>query len=388
MADETDLIVLPDALFDGEAEQPVADRAIVIRGGRIHDVTAASCAPAGRVLRASVAAPGFIDLQINGGGGVMFNDAPTRDTLRRMARAARRGGTAHILPTFITAPGTGYLAAMRELRAALAEAEPGILGLHLEGPFLSPARPGIHPPDAVRKLTPGDLDALCEGVGGPLLLTLAPEQAPPGAIARLAGAGLTVFAGHSEADHAAMRRAGEEGLRGATHLFNAMSQIMGRAPGVVGAILENTQFYAGIIADDIHVHPANLRLALRAMTERRLFLVTDAMATLDAPEANFAINGKTISQKDGRLADAEGCLAGAHLAMDEAVRNMCRLGGAHQAQALRMASTTPAEALGLGAELGRIAPGYRASVTLLSDDLHALGIIVDGQVHDGIGTSG
>ncbi len=378
MADETDLILLPEALFDGETEQPRTDRAVVIRKGRILDITEAAHAPPGRVLRAPVAAPGFIDLQINGGGGVMFNDAPTRDTLRRMIRAARRGGTAHILPTFITAPGTGYRAAMRTVREALAEAEPGILGLHLEGPFLSPARPGIHPPTAVQRLSEDDLAALCKGVGGPFLLTLAPEEAPPGAIARLVGAGLTVFAGHSEADHAAMRRAADEGLGGGTHLFNAMSQIMGRAPGVVGSLFDDDRLFAGIIADDIHVHPANLRLALRVMTERRLCLVTDAMATLDAPEASFTVNGKTISQKDGRLADAEGRLAGAHLAMDEAVRNMCRLGGAHRAQALRMASTTPAEALGLGADLGRIAPGQRASVTLLTPELEACGTVVDG----------
>ncbi|MCP1169943.1 N-acetylglucosamine-6-phosphate deacetylase [Limimaricola litoreus] len=378
MTDADDLIVLPEALFDGEAEAPLADRAIVIREGRIHDVTKAAHAPPGRLLRAPVAAPGFIDLQINGGGGVMFNDAPTRDTLRRMARAARRGGTAHILPTFITAPDSSYLAAMQAVREALAEAEPGILGLHLEGPFLSPARPGIHPPSAVQRLSEADLDALCEGVGGPFLITLAPEEAPPGAIARLVGAGLRVFAGHSEADHAAMRRAADEGLSGGTHLFNAMSQIMGRAPGVVGSLFDDDRLFAGIIADDIHVHPANLRLALRVMTERRLYLVTDAMATLDAPEASFTVNGKTISQKDGRLADAEGRLAGAHLAMDEAVRNMCRLGGASRAQALRMASTTPAEALGLGADLGRIAPGQRASITLLTRDLEACGTVVDG----------
>ena len=378
MTDAVRLIVLPEALYDGETEQPLADRAIVIEGGRIRDVTAAARAPAGRTLHAAIAAPGFIDLQINGGGGVMFNDAPTRDTLRRMAQAARRGGTAHLLAPFITATGTSYLAAMQAVREAMAEAEPGILGLHLEGPFLSPARPGIHPPAAVRKLTPSDLDALCEGVGGPLLVTLAPEEAPPGAIARLGQAGVTVFAGHSEADHATMIRAADEGLRGGTHLFNAMSQLTGRAPGVVGALFDDARLFAGIIADDIHVHPANLRLALRVMGDRRLCLVTDAMATLDAPDARFSINGKTIAQKDGRLADAEGRLAGAHLAMNEAVRNMCRLTGASRAQALRMAATTPAEALGLGQELGRIAPGMRASITLLSHDLEACGTIVDG----------
>lgn len=380
MSDAASLILLPDAFYDGDVEYPVADRAVVIRDGLIRDVTSASHAPPGRVLRMPVAAPGFIDLQINGGDGVMFNDVPTHDTLKRMANAAHRGGTAHILPTFITAPGTSYLAAMRAVRAALVEAEPGILGLHLEGPFLSPARPGIHPPAAVRDLTTVDIDALCEGVGGPLLLTLAPEKAPPGAIARLTRAGLTVFAGHSDANYAAMMRAADEGLSGGTHLFNAMSQVTGRAPGVAGALLDDPRLFAGLIADDIHVHPANLRLALRAMTDARLCLVTDAMATLDAPDATFVVNGKTISQRDGRLADAEGRLAGAHLAMDEAVRNMCRLGGARPAQALRMAATTPAEVLGLGQELGRIAPGHRASVTLLDQDLHATGVVVDGQV--------
>ncbi len=378
MTDVPPLVVLPESLFDGEMAQPVADRAVVIRAGRIVDVTAATRAPAGPTLRAKLAAPGFIDLQINGGGGVMFNDAPGRDTLRRMAQAAQRGGTAHILPTFITAPGQAYLDAMRAVREALDAAEPGILGLHLEGPFLSPARPGIHPPEAVRPLTEADIALLCEGVGGPLLLTLAPEEASPGVIARLAAAGITIFAGHSEADHAAMARAADEGLRGGTHLFNAMSQITGREPGVVGAILDDKRLYAGIIADDVHVHPANLRLALRVMGERKLFLVTDAMATLDAPGACFVVNGKTIRQRDGRLADAEGRLAGAHLAMDEAVRNMIRFGGAGRAPALQMASTTPAELLGLGAELGRIAPGFRASMTFLDRDLRASGGLVDG----------
>ncbi len=182
------------------------------------------------------------------------------------------------------------------------------------------------------------------GLGQPVLYSVGfadhVEPHKPGggcvAIARLVGAGLTVLAGHSEADHAAMARAADERLSGGTHLFNAMSQIMGRAPGVVGSLFGDHQLFAGIIVDDIHVHPANLRLVLRVMTDRRLFLVTDAVATLDAPEASFIVNDKTISQKDGQLTDAEGRLAGAHLAMDEAVRNMCRLGGMHLAGAERL----------------------------------------------------
>ena len=373
-----DLVVLAGTLHDGVAEEPRAERAVVIEAGRIVDVTDPASAPAAPVRRAAVVAPGLIDLQINGGGGVMFNDAPDRDTLRLMARAARAGGTAHLLPTFITAPGVGYRAAMEAVRAALAEAEPGILGLHLEGPFLSPTRSGIHPASAVRALGAEDLDALCAGIGGPLLLTLAPEETTPEVIARLAGAGIAVFAGHSEADHATVIAAARAGLRGGTHLFNAMSQVAGRAPGMVGALFDDERLFAGIIADDIHVHPANLRLARRVMAGR-LFLVTDAMATLDAPEACFVVDGKEIRQKDGRLADAEGCLAGAHLAMDEAVRNMIRLGGARPAEALRMASGVPARALGLEQELGRIAPGMRASLTLFDADLRAAGVVIDGR---------
>ncbi|SDF02644.1 N-acetylglucosamine-6-phosphate deacetylase [Limimaricola pyoseonensis] len=379
MPDAARFVLLPGQLYDGDGALPRPGRAVIVEEGRILAVTSAEAAPAGLPrLRVPIAAPGFIDLQINGGDGVMFNDAPEPETLARIARAARRGGTAHLLPTFVTAPGRAYAAAMDAVRAALRARLPGILGLHLEGPFLSPRRPGIHPPAAIRPIAPEDVAVLERGIGGPLLLTLAPEEVPPGTIARLAAAGLRVFAGHSEATLEEVASAADEGLRGGTHLYNAMSQLTGRGPGLVGALLGDDRLFAGLIADGIHVHGQSLALALRCKGARRLCLVTDAMATLAAPDAAFTINGKRIAQRGGRLADAEGRLAGAHLAMDEAVRNMIGMGGATRAEALRMASTTPAAALGLGHELGRVAPGYRASLTLLDDDLEVLGVVVDG----------
>lgn len=374
------MIVLPDHLFDGIADVPQSGMAVVIEAGRIAAVRPATAEDHGSpgAISPAIAAPGFIDLQINGAGDVLFNDAPTPATIACMAQAARKGGTAYLLPTFITQSGTDYQQAILAVEAAMAAKIPGVLGVHLEGPFISPSRPGIHPAKAIRGLTEADMAALCRPFAGKLLITLAPEEAPAAAIRRLAAAGLIVFVGHSMANYDDIQRAIAEGLRGSTHLFNAMSPCLSREPGVVGALLDSADLFAGIIADGHHVHPANLRLALDKMSADRLFLVTDAMPTLGGSSQGFNLLGKDIFLRDGILSDAQGQLAGAHLAMDEAVRNMMRFCGATAATALRMASTTPARAIGLGAELGVIRPGVRAGLTLLDKDFHATGVISDG----------
>jgi N-acetylglucosamine-6-phosphate deacetylase len=247
-------------LYPGGGRPAEADRAVGVAGGRIVAVVDRAEVPAGAPLReAEVVAPGFVDLQINGGGGVLFNDAPTVETIRTMARAARLGGTAHILPTFITAEGETYGRALEAVGAAMAAGVPGCLGVHLEGPFLSPRRPGIHPARHIRRITPADADRIA-GFGHPVLVTLAPEEAEAELVARLVAAGVAVFAGHTEATAEEMGRAAGLGVRGVTHLWNAMSQLAGRAPGVVGAALTDGRLVAGIIADGLHVHPANLRL--------------------------------------------------------------------------------------------------------------------------------
>ena len=375
-------VILPDLLFDGVADAPQSGMAVVIEGGHITAVRMAKAddQSAPHILSPAIAAPGFIDLQINGAGGMLFNDSPTPETIECMITAARQGGTAYLLPTFITQAGTGYKQAIAAVDTAMAAAMPGVLGLHLEGPFISPKSPGIHPADAIRKLTEADLDTLCQPFSGKLLITLAPEEVTEGVIRRLANAGLIVFAGHSLASYECMQRASAEGLRGGTHIFNAMSQCRAREPGVVGALLDISDLFAGIIADGHHVHSANLRLAVQKISPDRLFLVTDAMPTLGSSSNFFNLLGKDIYLRDGVLSDASGQLAGAHIAMDEAVRNMISMCGLSAAAALSMASTTPARALGLQADLGVIRPGARAGLTLMDKKFYAIGVISDGAV--------
>lgn len=378
MPTATDFILDAATLHPGGGDAPLRDRAVLVREGRIADIGARGGFDGLPRVACEVAAPGFIDLQINGAGDRQFNDTPDRDGVGAMVRGAAKGGTAHLLATYITAPGQGYQTAMAAVADAVGAGVAGLLGLHLEGPFISPRRPGIHPPGAIRPLGADDLDALCIPADHPRLITLAPEECEAGTITRLTEAGWRVFLGHSAAGYDTVQRAAAAGLTGATHLFNAMPPVTGREPGPVGAVLDGTLPFAGIIADGIHVHPANIALARACAGRDRLFLVTDAMLTLGGSTTEFTIGEKTVHLRDGRLSDAEGRLGGAHLAMDEAVRNVIRFTSAAPQDALAMAATTPARALGLEAELGRIAPGYRASLTLCDDRLTARATISDG----------
>lgn len=373
-------VVIARALFDGRCHQPQPNMAIYVAQGRIKEVRPAQDTDKPAVI-ADIICPGFVDMQINGANDVQFNDTPTADGVAAIMAGARQGGTTHILPTFITAPDTSYQLAIQAVTQARAAGTPGILGVHLEGPFLSPQRPGIHPPHCIRPLEPQDLETLCAANCGVRLVTLAPECAPAGAIQALSQSGALVFAGHSAATQADIETASQDGLRGATHLFNAMSQLTVREPGVVGAVLGSDQLFAGVIADGIHVHPTNLKLAAQVLGDR-FCLVTDAMLTLAGTRQSFDLFGVTIHRQENRLSDATGCLAGAHLAMDEAVSNMVRLCGTPLAEALYMASVNPIRALGLGADMGCIQPGYCASMTLLDDSLQAVGTIVDGQIFE------
>lgn len=371
-------------LFRGGGGDPEEDRVIEVGRGGIVSVRPRSEAPRNAVVRdQEIVAPGFVDLQINGGGGVLFNDAPTVETIERIAAAARKGGTAHVLPTFITAEGATYAGALAAVEEAMGAGVRGCLGVHLEGPFLSVRRPGIHPARHIRRMTGEDAERIA-GFRHPLLLTLAPEEVEGALIKRLAAGGVTVFAGHTEATSEQIARAVGLGVSGVTHLWNAMSQLQGRAPGVVGAALTDPRLCAGIIADGLHVHPLNLRLAAEAMGGR-LFLVTDAMPTLGGGTEAFDLAGVPVRLEGGRLVSPEGTLAGAHLAMDEAVRNMTSLAGVQVAEALDMASGRAARALGLGGVLGRVEPGYRASLTCLDASLRAVAVMVDGAWPDEAG---
>ncbi|MFA6232352.1 MAG: N-acetylglucosamine-6-phosphate deacetylase [Rhodanobacter sp.] len=312
--------------------------------------------------------PGFIDVQVNGGGGVLFNDAPTVETIRRIGAGHRRFGTTGFLPTLISDEVAMMRAALAAVEQALAEGVPGVLGIHLEGPYLAPARKGVHDPKYFHAPGSAELELLCAPHHGVRLLTLAPEEVPLQSIRALAAAGLVVCAGHTAADYATTKAALVAGVRGFTHLFNAMTPFGSREPGVVGAALDDANSWCGLIVDGHHVHPASLRVAIAAKPRGKMLLVTDAMPPVGSDYPDFVINGETITAKDGICQTAQGVLAGSALDMAGAVRNAVQLLGLPLDEALRMASTYPAEFLGLGASHGRIAEGCRADLVLIDDD--------------------
>jgi N-acetylglucosamine-6-phosphate deacetylase len=290
---------------------------------------------------------------------VLFNDTPTIDAIRAIGRAHRKFGTTGFLPTLITetpAKMRSAIAAVQEL----VNAEPSVLGIHLEGPFLSPERAGVHKMDYLRVPNREDLEILVAPRRGAMLVTLAPECVPPGFIAKLTAAGVRVSLGHSMATYAETRAAMKEGLCGVTHLFNAMRPLASREPGPIAAALESDTISFGVIADGIHVDPAMLRLAFRGAAHP--MLVTDAMPPVGGSRSTFMLYGEPITVSDGRCTRADGTLAGATLDIATALRNCVRMLPLPLEHALRLASTNPARFIGLGHMLGKLAPGYRADM--------------------------
>jgi N-acetylglucosamine-6-phosphate deacetylase len=330
-----------------------------------------------RLPGATFLAPGFVDLQVNGGGGVLLNDQPTADGMRAIARAHRRFGTTACLPTLITDTRERVQTAIAAARSV--SGRDGVIGLHLEGPFISPKRPGVHRPDRIVQPTGGDLEQLCELAGaGQSMVTLAPECVPAGFVRTVAASGVRVSIGHSEASAAAVMQAAADGATGITHLFNAMPPLSAREPGIVGAALADNRLTAGLIVDGIHVDPIAVRAAFAAKGCERIAFVTDAMPTVGASKDRFELVGRTITLANGRLTTQEGTLAGAHLDMATAVRNAVKLAQLPLEDALRAASLTPARFLGLDKERGMLAAGARADLVALSEDLNVVGTWVAG----------
>jgi N-acetylglucosamine-6-phosphate deacetylase len=371
-------VIEADRVFDGDTV--LAEHAVVVEGERIAGVLPWSAAPKGssveRLPPGAWLAPGFVDVQVNGGGDRLFNGDPSPKTLAAIAAAHRRFGTTSLLPTFITDRPDKMAQAVAAVRAAMPE-NPGILGIHIEGPFISPERPGVHDPAAIRLPAEEDFALLTSLREGVTLVTLAPERVP-GFVRRLAEAGVRVSLGHSMATYEETKAALADGLTGFTHLFNAMRPLASRDPGPIAAALETSGCWYGLIADGFHAHPAMLRLALRGAG--RPMLVTDAMPPVGGRKDSFTLYGETIAMKDGRCLRADGTLAGAALDMASAVRNAVALAGASLPEALRMASRHPAEFLGLGGRLGRLAPGCRADlVALAPEDVRVLKTWVAGR---------
>lgn len=346
--------------------------AVLLADGRVEAVLDAADAPPGveiRDLGGRTLLPGFIDVQVNGGGDALFNDAPTLETIRRIGAAHRRYGTTGFLPTLISDDLEVMRAAIEATAAAIDAGVPGVLGVHLEGPYIAPERRGAHDAAKFRVPDAREIDLVCSLRNGVTVLTLAPERVAPELVRAFVARGVIVCIGHSAATYEQARAALDAGARGFTHLYNAMSPLQGRAPGVVGAALEDRGSWCGLIADGHHVHAAALRVALAAKPRGKLMLVTDAMPPVGGAHDHYVLAGETITCRDGRCASADGVLAGSALDMAAAVRNAVATLRVDLAEAARMAATYPADFLGLAPSHGRIAPGSRADLVELGADL-------------------
>jgi N-acetylglucosamine-6-phosphate deacetylase len=359
--------VAADHVFDGTTLRH--DCAVIVDGSRVHAVMHRSEVPATipcrELPRGAWLTPGFIDTQVNGGGDVLFNDDPTPRGIAAIAAAHRRFGTTALLPTLLSDP-PATMRAARDAVEAIAVVNPSVIGLHFEGPFLSPDKAGAHDPEMLRRPGPGDAELLTPLRNGATLVTLAPEQVPADFVAQLAAAGVRVSLGHSMATYAQTRAALSAGLSGFTHLFNAMRPLASREPGPIAAALEASGASFGMIVDGEHVAPAMLRLALRGAGHP--MLVTDAMPPVGGGCTSFGLCGQHVVVHNGRCTTADGTLAGSVLDMASAVRNCVQLLNLPLAEALRLASVSPATFLGVNDWLGRLAPGYRADMVALDPD--------------------
>ena len=373
------MIVLSGArIFDGE--RFLDDHALVVEGDRIAAIVPYAERPHGAAwdLAGGLLAPGYIDVQVYGGGGVLFNEEPTPEGIARIAAAHRKYGTVGLLPTLVTdAPQvmTAAIAATREARRLT----PATLGIHLEGPFLDPRRRGAHEFKYIRDLASDDVEEIADADCGTVMLTLAPNRVGAERIAELARCGVLVSLGHSEASYEEAHAAIRAGARAFTHLFNAMSPSIGREPGMVGAALDLADAFVGLIADGHHVHEANLRIALAAKRRDRFMLITDAMPPAAGGPDYFDLQGRRVTRTDGCLRLDDGTLAGSVLTMDEAVRYVVNVVGLDLGAALAMASRVPATFLRRDGDLGRIVPGHLASLVHLDDQLRVRETWIEGR---------
>lgn len=366
-------------IFDGSAMRK--GDAVVIEGNKIVDVLPVTQLPSGitrHELGGGILAPGLIDVQVNGGGGALLNQNPSADGVKRIANSHRRFGTTGLLPTVITDAPDVLSKAIEAVREARKDT-PAVLGLHVEGPFLDPVRKGAHDPHFIRALTDADIEMLSAHGCGVLMLTVAPNEVSPEMIAKLVSRGIRVSLGHSDARYDEVQAALGAGASAFTHLFNAMSQMTGREPGMVGAALADAKSFIGIIADGHHVHDAALRVAFAAAPVNRFMLITDAMPTAAGGPDSFSLQGREVRRADGRLELSDGTLAGSDLTMDAAIRYCVAELGVPIADALMMGSLNPARFLGLQDRLGRIAPGFLASLVHLGDDLQVRQTWIEGK---------
>lgn len=357
------------------------DVCVVVEDGHIVSVLHGAAPSQGEHidLHGGYLAPGFIDVQVNGGGGVLFNNDTSVDALAAIARGHRKFGTTGMLPTLISDDAEVMQRAISATHDAIAQQVPGVLGIHLEGPYIAPARKGTHNADKFRVPDAAETAMVTALDNGITVITLAPERVPASTITTMVERGAVVCAGHTAASYEQTREGLSAGISGFTHLYNAMTPLQGREPGVVGAALEDERSWVGVIVDGVHVHPASLRVAIAAKPRGKVMLVTDAMPMVGSANPSFNLYGETITAVDGVVRNAAGSLAGSALDMASAVRNTVQLLGLALDEACRMAAQYPAEFIGLGGELGRIAPGYRADLVLFDANVNVQRSWVRGQ---------
>ena len=350
---------------------PREGQAVLVEGAHIVAIVAQSDPRVAQAkqheLRGHLLLPGFIDVQVNGGGGVLFNETPTVEALASISAAHRKFGTTGLLPTLITDTPEVMRAALKAVNDAIDQGVPGILGIHVEGPFLAPARKGIHDAKLFRLPDANDMLALTAGNRGVVMLTLAPEQVPMDTIRQFSQAGVVVVAGHTAADYTTVRAALDAGISGFTHLYNAMTPLSSRDPGVVGAALDDPHSWCGLIADGHHVHPVALRIAIAAKARGKSVLVTDAMPPVGSDNPSYVLNGETITARDGVCQSDAGVLAGSALDMASAVRYAVQTIGLPLAEASRMASSYPAAWIGRDRVQGHLVAGQRADFAVVDD---------------------
>jgi N-acetylglucosamine-6-phosphate deacetylase len=359
------------------------DHAIIIADGFIDRICPQAELPqdiATRDMGGAIIAPGFIDVQLNGCGGVMFNDtadAVSVETLEIMQKANERSGCTSFLPTLITSSDELMMHAVSVMRDYLDKHQNQALGLHLEGPWLSLVKKGTHNPEYIRKPDPSLVNFLCQNADVITKITLAPEEVDPAVIRQLVDAGIRVSAGHSNATWQEAKRGFRAGISFATHLYNAMPYITGREPGLTGAIFDDPDLYCGIIADGLHVSYANVRTAKKLKGEK-LCLVTDATAAAGSDIDQFIFAGKTIYYRNELCVDENGTLSGSALTMIEGVRNLVEHVNIALDEALRMATLYPARAMGVADRLGTLEAGKVANLTAFSRDFKIIKTIVNG----------
>ncbi|WP_102868790.1 N-acetylglucosamine-6-phosphate deacetylase [Pseudovibrio exalbescens] len=375
-------------IFTGEAL--LSGHGVLVANGRVEALLPADAKPEGAEILClspdALLTPGFLDLQVNGAGGVLFNETPTVAAAHRIAEAVRPFGVTGVLPTLITDKKEALDAACGITADAASVTGSGVLGIHVEGPFISKERKGVHNPDFIRAPSEEDLETL-KALANKLaphnarvLLTVAPENVSDASLADLAKAGVVLAAGHTAATYERIEEATHMGVTGFTHLGNAMPPVQNRAPGPVAAALAGRDTWCGLIADGHHIHPGLMKVMLAAKPAGKIFLVTDAMPPVGTDAETFILYGQTIYRRDGKLTTEDGTLAGADIDMASAIRNCVKLLGQPLTEALRMASLYPAAYLGLERTYGRIAPGFAADFAVITEDVEPLETWVQGAV--------